>query len=775
MPRGARLLLIAWCVFLAPVAWWTASAFRISADLRDFLPEPRTEAQRLLFQNIGESPASRLLLLSIEGDEPEKLAEISSALSSTLTDRREFAFVANGGGDGSDFPEEMLAYRYLITDAFDSMPLDSTRLSREITDRADDMTSPAAIMLEDILPRDPTLEMVRLAERWQPREQPTTRAGVWFSRDGERALLVASTRAAAFDPEGQARAIALIQGQFADARGDSPAGLRITGSGYFSATIKQQMQREATLFGAAATIGLVLLLWIAYRRPLLILVGALPLVTGVLAGLAAVGSLFESVHGITLAFGVTLLGVAQDYPVHLFSHLRHDRLPVDTARSLWRPLFTGVASTCIAYLAFLVSGVTGLAQLACLTITGLAVAAACTRFLLPRVITSPAQPVRSSRWLVSVNEKVTRAGSMRWLYLPILLVGALVLSLTGGPFWQDDLSRLTPIAPSALQFDARMRDDLRTPDLRYLLVVSAASGDEVLARLESLEEPLRGLKARGIIDGFEHAAQYLPSLATQTRRQLALPAPESLRDALDAAADSAGFAAGVFSPFLEDLERAREIPPLGLDRIAPSPLSERVNSLIYRREGSWHGLVSFHQIHDVAALAREAAEMPGAIFLDLKGASEELMKVQRRYILQCLAVAAAVLVLVVWWCLGSVRRTARVLIPMMLTTLVIVSVLRAFDVQLSLFHLISLMLAGGLGLDYALFFEHASHGSSTGESGQERTLHAVLICALSTLLVFALLASSDAPVLQAIGVTVSIGVIGNFLLALGLARGSAQS
>ena len=41
---------------------------------------------------------------------------------------------------------------------------------------------------------------------------------------------------------------------------------------------------------------------------------------------------------------------------------------------------------------------------------------------------------------------------------------------------------------------------------------------------------------------------------------------------------------------------------------------------------------------------------------------------------------------------------------------------------------------------------------------------------LSTLLVFALLALSHAPVLQAIGVTVSIGVISNFLLALALSR-----
>jgi predicted exporter len=45
-------------------------------------------------------------------------------------------------------------------------------------------------------------------------------------------------------------------------------------------------------------------------------------------------------------------------------------------------------------------------------------------------------------------------------------------------------------------------------------------------------------------------------------------------------------------------------------------------------------------------------------------------------------------------------------------------------------------------------------------------LHAVLVCSLSTLLVFALLATSSLPVLRAIGLPVAIGVVSNFVLAL---------
>jgi predicted exporter len=124
------------------------------------------------------------------------------------------------------------------------------------------------------------------------------------------------------------------------------------------------------------------------------------------------------------------------------------------------------------------------------------------------------------------------------------------------------------------------------------------------------------------------------------------------------------------------------------------------------------------------------------------------------------------LVVVVAVALRDRHRVLRVLSPMALTTVMILAILHAFGVALSLFHLIALVLAAGLGLDYALFFEHAADDPAE----QRRTLHAVLVCSLSTWMVFVLLAFMELPVLRAIGVTVGIGVASNFVLALLLTR-----
>jgi predicted exporter len=191
-----------------------------------------------------------------------------------------------------------------------------------------------------------------------------------------------------------------------------------------------------------------------------------------------------------------------------------------------------------------------------------------------------------------------------------------------------------------------------------------------------------------------------------------------------------------------------------------------VDSLLLRRADHWTGLVTLTGLNDPTVLEQVLPNQSGVTLLDLKQASEDLVAHQRERILWCLAISAVMLVTVVFVALRDAGRVRRVLAPMALTTLIIVALFHAAGISLSLFHLIALVLAAGLGLDYALFFEHASNDPAQ----QRRTLHAIVVCSLSTFMVFALLGLSSLPVLRAIGLTVAAGVMLNFVLALLLTR-----
>jgi predicted exporter len=747
------------------VGWVVGQRLQLSGDLRKFMPEAQTPAQKLLMDELGKGPGSRLLLIALSGDNPDALARQSQALRRQLAANPLFALVANGDTGLEAIPARLRPYRYLLSDTLDTQRLDAAALRDALDARVQDLGSPAASMVEPLIGSDPTLETLKLAESWQPANAPQRLNDVWFDRTGKQSLLVAETIAPGFDPTGQQAAVTAIQQTFAKVHGASASTLMLSGPGAFSVEIGGRTQREAGWIGTIDTLGLVLLLWFAYRTWKAPLWGVLPLASAGLAGLGAVAMLFDGVHGITVAFGFTLIGVVQDYPIHLFSHQHAGLSPRQSARALWPTLATGVASTCIAYVTFLASGVDGLKQLAVFTIAGLLTAALTTRFLLPWLIDPTPHDVADSKRLAKLWTQIQRLPRPRLSLIALAVIALVVTIFAPGAFWQNDLSKLTPVPAEAMARDTHLRSELGAPDVRYVITLGGADAEAVLRASEKLRPQLDALVRDHAIAGYDLAARYLPSAATQRERQARLPDATTLQAALDEAVAQSPFRADAFAGFVRDVAIARQAAPLTARDLDNTPLAASVGGLLRQRNGHATALVSLTGLRDPAAVARAAAAN-GAQLLDLKQASESLVVDYRQRVLFALVIAAILLIATVWLALRQPRRVLRVLAPMALTTLLILAVLRGFGVELNLFHLVALILAAGLGLDYGLFFEHA--GDNREE--QLRTLHAVIVCSLTTLLVFVLLGLSSIPVLRAIGSTVAIGVFGNFVLALLIAR-----
>ncbi len=763
MRNRARIAIwLVWLGLVAVVGWGVARHLQINSDLRDFVPPARNADQRLLLDEVGNGPGSRLLLLAISGAPRERLAALSRGLAAALSHDPAFARVANGSEDLADLASGLLPYRYLLSPTLDSHRFDAGYLREQLQQRIEDLSSPAASMLEPWLARDPTLEILKLAQRWAPPRQPPLVDGVWFSGRGE-ALLVAETRAAGFDPAAQEKAIASLKRRFAALPGAAGAKLVLSGPGWFGVEASRRTRAEADRFGAITTVGFVLMLLLAYRSATPVLVTALPLLSGAVAGFALLALIFGHAHGITVAFGFTLLGVAQEYPLRVFSHRRVGVATAVCVRELWPLLATAIASVCIAYLAFFASGVAGLQQLAVFTIGGLVVAGACTRWLLPQVVPAATRDMAATPGLAKAWHVLARLPRPRWLPWLVAVAGSCVIAWAPGPFWQNDLSALTPIPQAELQRDARLRAALGAPDVRYMLVLRAATAEGVLALSERITPRMHALVAQHALAGFELPSRYLASAATQRARQAKLPDKARLQAALRQAMQGLPFRAGVFAPFVADVEAARKLPPLTPSKFEQSPLGARLESMLVRQGDGWVGLGTLSSVDEPSAIAALAGETHGAVhLLDLKASTESLIMDYRHRILVALGLAALLLCVAVTLALRSPRRALHVLGPMTLATLLVLVVLRAAGIPLSLFHLVSLTLAAGLGLHYALFFERR-----TGDEREDlRTLHATLVCVASALLVFGVLALSSVPVLRAIGLTVALGVAFHFTLSV---------
>ena len=126
-----------------------------------------------------------------------------------------------------------------------------------------------------------------------------------------------------------------------------------------------------------------------------------------------------------------------------------------------------------------------------------------------------------------------------------------------------------------------------------------------------------------------------------------------------------------------------------------------------------------------------------------------------------LAIGIGCLILILGIGLRSMTKMATVLLPIAGSIILDVAVLHALGERLSLLHLAALLLVFGIGLDYTLFFQRP-HKTVTE---RQQTISAILVCSLTTITVFGLLACSQTPVLHGIGLTVFLGSLICFVFA----------
>jgi predicted exporter len=154
------------------------------------------------------------------------------------------------------------------------------------------------------------------------------------------------------------------------------------------------------------------------------------------------------------------------------------------------------------------------------------------------------------------------------------------------------------------------------------------------------------------------------------------------------------------------------------------------------------------------------------LFVDLKGEADALYAdYLREAVWLSLAGLVAIAILVAVG-LRSVRRMVSVMVPLAGTVVILVAALALAGRQLTILHLVGLLLVFAVGSNYALFFSRGDDGDPHQLAGiSPTTLASLLFANVAAVLGFGILALSQVPVLHAIGITVGPGAVLALVLA----------
>ncbi|WP_326542469.1 MMPL family transporter [Pseudorhodoferax sp.] len=776
MRKLRHTALLLWLVFVLAAAAITARTHYV-ADLSAFLPRNPSAEQAVLLDQLQSGVASRLVLVGIEGGSPAQRAEASLRLGRALRASGSFDAVHNGDNSSlADTAQFLFAHRYLLSPGVDAERFTADGLRGGIDETTSLLGTPAGSLIKPILLRDPTGETLRMAESMLPSQAPRSEGGVWVSRDGARAVLLATTHADGSDLDGQERALALVRTSFA---ADAAAGLQlqVSGAGTFAVASRAQIKTEVerlALAGGVIVVGLLLLSFGGSLRTLF--TALLPVSTGVLAGIAAVSLVFGNVHGITLGFGTTLIGEAVDYAIYYLIQARAGTGATGITgggrlwlRASWPTVRLGLWTSLCGFAALLFSGFPGLAQLGLFSIAGLAGAALTTRFVLTAIAPDGAPGMGLRRHLGrAVAAAMPVLQRLRWALAALAVAAALALAWMPSP-WRGDLAALSPVGDEKMALDAALRADLGASDPGVVVAVSAADEAAMLQAAEAAGQRLDRLVADGQLAGYASPARILPSPAVQQARRDALPPADTLRTRLQEATADGPIAAARLQPFLDDVAQARAQPLLTRATLDGTALAAAFDALSVPGAGErpWRGLLTLNQGPrplDQAALRAAFADMPQVQIVDITG---ELRGMYARYLHEAgvqASFGALALCLVLLAHLRSWARLWRIAQAVGAAALIVIATLALAGVELGILHLVGLLLTVAIGSNYALFFDQL-RAEQQAQPIDHDMLASLALANVTAATSFFLLALSDIPTLNALGQVVAPGIVLCLLLS----------
>ena len=573
-------------------------------------------------------------------------------------------------------------------------------------------------------------------------------------RDGELALSVEGWEwrvlpyeisQPAFALDGQARhGDAIAAGT--RAVGTAVPGARVLAAGVplHAEAAAVQASREVNTIGWGSLAAVVLLVWLAFRglRPIALV--ALSLAVGTAVALSVTAWVFGQVHLITLVFGASLVGVAEDYGIHYVASRQGapDAAPHDLMRHLLPGLVLALATSMLAYVALGVAPFPGLRQMALFSVVGLLATFLTTVCWFPWLDRGH---VPASRFATALS-----ASLATW---PVLarsrrtwLLGGLAALLTLGGLVQlrasDDLRQLQSSPAALMQAQRELGRLVGAPSPAQFFLVRGQSAEQVLQREETLKAHLDPLVASQALTGYRAVSDWLPSQARQRA------------DAALTAHVEGAVLAGLNATLGETLTRPEfAAEPLTLERWLAHPASAAARGLWLGDIGGGQqaSVLMLRGLDGPALLPRlqaAAAGLDGVQWVDRTADISALLGRYRQTMtwLLLLGHVAVLLALV-----ARYRRAAwRAWLPTAIATALTLAALGWLGQPLQLFNVLAFALLLGVGVDYGVFLlEHRGDGTAW---------LAVVLGAGSTWLAFGLLALSSTPALRAFGLTLLIGL-----------------
>ncbi|BBP56953.1 hypothetical protein [Pseudomonas sp. St316] len=751
-----RLFLILLLAVLALAGWQWRNGAPLSANLMELVPGTSPDALELIAEQRMQEPLNREMLVLVGHTDRQQAIALAQTLgeqwqASGLFDKVQWTLQA----DLPALRAQLLNGRLAMLSAADRQQL-IEQPQAFIQQRVQALFDPFSGF--SLVPnQDDWLGLTGRIQNSQPQ-----RGAIKFDlgsgalvadADGKSwVMLRARAQGNAFDMNLPLQVAELLQ-RSRDQAGQAQGQLLAASGLLYAASGQQQASREITWVGGGATVGILLLLLLAFRR-LRVWLAFMPVLVGMLFGAVACVALFGRMHVMTLVLGSSLIGVAVDYPLHYLSK--------SWSLKPWRSwpalrltlpgLSLSLATTCIGYLALAWTPFPALTQIAIFSAAGLVGAYLTAVCLLPALLKGA--DLRPAQWPLRLCECLLQARQALLARVPTPVLLVLLLSFCAGGLWhlttKNDIRQWIG-TPQHLTDEARdiARITGFQPTSQFFLI-RADDQSQLLERQTALNERLDQLIGLEKLQGYLSLNQLVSPPAEQQKVREALARlPAFWQPLLDLGVPVAALQA--------ELAQLQALPVQDIDVALTGPLAEPYRTLWLGPTGQGvAAMISLQGLNNAALLRVQAVDLPGVQLVDRLGDLNRVFAATQVSAAE-LKLASCVLIVLLIWPFG-VGGALRIVALPLLAALCSLASLGWLGQPLTLFSLFGLLLVTAIGVDYAILMREQIGGAAVSLLG-------TLLAAVTTWLSFGLLALSSTPAVSNFGLAVSLGLAFSFMLA----------
>lgn len=760
---------------LAHVTWlWTSKRFAPETDIMAMLPaEERDVVLQQAIEHLADSSQQRLIV--VIGTEDWQQAKLAADAYRDVLVAREDLFqlddpLVNHAGQG--WIDQLWPYRGVLLSSAQREALKSQPLSYWIDIAQYQLYSPVGAITVGAWQDDPFGFFSGWAQgrALQTSVRPSDGRLRVDADNKSYVVMPIKLRGQAFSIAMQQAVMPELQKASEAAKSAAP-GIKILSAGLIlhAAAAGQQASKEMSTIGLGSLAGILLLMWLTFRSLKPIGLVVLSVGVGCLGALSVCWLLFDRLHLLTLVFGASLIGVAQDYGIHYLCNRLGDeqrREPAQLLKEILPGMILAILTTVVAYLALALTPFPGLRQIAVFSAVGLLFSWLTVIFWFPVLDRRSAQASPVIEWYGrsrAMWPRLKRGSTSVGIACLVLIFSAIGLSRLES---NDDIRLLQNSPQSLLDAQIEVSSLLAAPTLAQFYLVRGTTQDAVLQNEEALKIRLDELVADDVLTGYQALSDWVPSQRTQhanrelTERSLAGP---------DSALSMLAMQLGEDDAWLRQV-RTRAVAPTAL--LTPEVFLQGAAGDAWRHlwlgkvDGGYASIVALRGVEyrDLPALRESARALSGVQWVDKVGETSSLLGRYRHHMGWVVLISYASVYLL----LTMRYRSAawRVMAPTVIASALTLAVFGFAGQPINLFHVLALLLILGVGIDYGIFLhEHPSRE-------HKAAWLAVGLSAASTLLAFGLLGLSTTPALQAFGLTMLIGVGTVWLIAPCFGKGN---